>query len=210
MLIIGAKGFAKEVLDTFDTKNLEEVLFFDDISKDLPQKLFDKFEILRDINAAEKYFCNVDNKFTLGIGKPKLRKKLSDRFTLIGGKLTKVISNKATIGNYNVQIESGCNILAGAILSNDVKLGKACIVYYNSIITHDCIIGDFVEISPGAKILGRVKVGSYTHIGAGAIILPDVTIGENVIIGAGSVVTKDVQNNSVIVGVPGRFLRNND
>jgi hypothetical protein len=47
MLIIGAKGFAKEVLDTVNDKKLTDLVFFDEINKDLPEKLFGKFSILK-------------------------------------------------------------------------------------------------------------------------------------------------------------------
>jgi acetyltransferase-like isoleucine patch superfamily enzyme len=59
----------------------------------------------------------------------------------------------------------------------------------------------------GATVAGRVIIGKYSSIGTNATILPDVKIGENVYIGAGSVVIKDIKDNSVIVGVPGKFLR---
>lgn len=56
-------------------------------------------------------------------------------------------------------------------------------------------------------VFGRIKVGNNVFIGLGSIILPGVTIGDNVIIGAGSVVTKDIPSNSVVAGVPARFIK---
>lgn len=210
MLIVGAKGFAKEILEIIhENQQLQDLVFYDDVNSNLPEKLFHKFNILKDINEAKSYFENVDNKFTLGIGNPKLRKRIKDKFTAIGGDLVSTISTYASIGNYEVSIGKGCNILTGAILSNSVIIGEGCIVYYSAIITHDCVIKDYVEISPGAKVLGRVKIESYTQIGAGSIILPDITIGRNVIVGAGSVVTKDVLDNTIVAGVPAKILRSN-
>ena len=210
MLILGAKGFAKEILEILHiNKQLKHLAFYDDISSDLPDKLFEEFQIINSIDEAKTYFNKVDNKFTIGIGKPILRKKLKDKFTAIGGDLVSTISSNASIGSYDVVIGKGCNILAGAILSNSVVLGEGCMIYYNVLITHDCEINDYVEISPGVIVLGRVKVGSYTQLGAGSVILPDIEIGNNVIIGAGTIVTKNVPNNSVIAGVPGKFIRKN-
>ena len=37
--------------------------------------------------------------------------------------------------------------------------------------------------------------------------MPGVTIGDNCVISAGSVVTKDMPNNSVIMGVPAKAVR---
>ena len=208
MIIIGAKGFAKEVLEiVHQDGQLENVVFYDDVSDIVPSELFDQFPVLKSFEAAENHFNTIDNKFTIGIGNPIFRRKLFDKFMSIGGVCVSTISASAVLGSYEVNIGEGTNILAGAILSNSTTIGKACIIYYNVIITHDCIIEDFVEISPGAILLGRCKIGSYTQIGANATILPDVTIGKNVVVGAGSVVTKDVPDNSVVVGVPAKIIK---
>jgi serine O-acetyltransferase len=44
---------------------------------------------------------------------------------------------------------------------------------------------------------------------AGAIVIGGVTIHNNSVIGAGSVVTSDVAENSIVVGVPAKFLKQN-
>ncbi len=208
MLIIGAKGFAKEVLEVVHQLNqLENLVFYDDVNIDVPEKLFGQFPILKTIKEASNYFKTIDHKFTIGIGNPLLRKQLYDKFTALGGKFISTISPLATIGSYHVQIGIGTNVLSGAVFSNSNTIGKGCIIYYNSIITHDCIIGNFVEISPAVTLLGRCKIGSYSQIGANAIVLPDIIIGKNVIIGAGSVVTKNVSDNCLAVGVPAKIIK---
>jgi sugar O-acyltransferase (sialic acid O-acetyltransferase NeuD family) len=206
MLIIGAKGFAKEVLEIcFQNNSVENLAFYDDINDYEEGGLFNQFPVLNTLDKAKHYFEFVDNRFTIGIGNPQLRKRMAEQFVMIGGNLSSTISNSAHIGNFNVDIGFGANILSGVIISNSVKIGLCSIIYYNSIITHDVIIGDFVEISPGATILGRVQIKNNCQIGAGAVILPDIVIGENAIIGAGSVVTKNIPENAVVIGVPGKW-----
>lgn len=208
MLIVGAKGFAKEILEVLHQNNdLEKLVFFDDLNDNIGDKLYNEFLILKSLEQAKDYFSIVDKRFTLGIGNPLLRKKLHDQFIQIGGVFSSTLSKNSNIGSYVNKLENGCNILAGSVISNNVTLGKGCIVYFNSVITHDCIIGDFVEISPSVNILGRVTVKSFTQIGAGSTILPDITIGKNVIIGAGSVVTKDIPDNSIAVGIPAKVVK---
>jgi sugar O-acyltransferase (sialic acid O-acetyltransferase NeuD family) len=208
MLIIGAKGFAKEVLEILNQSNqYENVVFYDDLNDDLPEKLYDKFLILTTLIEAENYLKTIDNRFTIGIGNPILRKKLSDKFIALGGILTSTISLNAKFGSEEVAIGVGANILDGTVISNSVTIGVGCIIYYNAVITHDCKVGDFVEISPAAILLGRCKIGSFTQIGANATILPDITIGSNVIIGAGAVVTKDIPDNCLAVGMPAKIIK---
>lgn len=52
-----------------------------------------------------------------------------------------------------------------------------------------------------------IKVGSNVWIGAGCTILDGCEIGDGAVIGAGSVVNKDVLPNTVVAGVPNRFIR---
>lgn len=203
MIIVGAKGFAKELLEVLYQKNLgHDLAFYDDISTDTPDKLYDKFPILRNEEQVKQHFEETDNSFSIGVGRPILRQQLYEKFTNWGGTYTSVISNYAEIGSFGVQINSGCNILSGVKISNDVRIGVGGLVYYNSIITHDVVIGKFVEISPNVTLLGRCTIGDFTHIGSGAIVLPDIVIGNNVIVGAGAVVVRNVPDNSIVAGVP--------
>ena len=44
-------------------------------------------------------------------------------------------------------------------------------------------------------------------IGAAATILPGVTIGENSVVAAGAVVNADVPPNTIVGGVPAKFIK---
>ena len=57
-----------------------------------------------------------------------------------------------------------------------------------------------------ALITKPIVVKRKAWIGAGATILPGVTIGENAVIAAGAVVSKDVSTNTVVGGVPAKFI----
>lgn len=207
MLIVGAGGFAKEVLEVCRQHDeLSQLCFYDDINIHGADFLYAKFPVLKTADAARQYFKDTDNRFTIGIGKPALRQRMVHKFQDLGGVLVSTISLKADIGTFGVQIGEGANILDGVKISNDVIIGAAPIIYYNSIITHDVRVGDFVEISPDVKILGRAVIGDFCHLGAGSIILPDVQIGNNVIVGAGAVVTKNLPDNCTVVGIPAKII----
>ena len=53
-----------------------------------------------------------------------------------------------------------------------------------------------------------IKIGNNVWIGSNATLLQGVTIGDGAIIGANAVVTKDVQPNTIVAGVPAKFIRN--
>jgi len=209
MLIVGARGFAKEVLEALHQNNqTKNLVFYDDVNSDIHEKLYGQFKILKSINEAETYFNTIDNRFTIGIGNPISRKKIDDKFSLIGGVFTSTISPLANIGNYGNKIGIGSNIMTGTVITNDVMIGKGTIINLNCTVGHDCIISDFVEISPGVHLSGNCHVGSYSVLGTNATILPKVKIGKNVIVGAGSVVTKDVPDNCMVVGIPAKIIKN--
>ena len=208
MLIVGAKGFAKELLQLLiDNDQADNVVLYDDVNSDLPNTLFGKFPILKNEEQARAYFQNTDNRFCLGLGNPHLRFKLAEKFRSFGGILTSTISNHANISTLDVVIGEGCNIMPTALISPSVEIGEGSLIYFHTSITHDCKLGRYVEISPSVTLLGRVKIGDFAQVGGGAKILPDVKIGNNVIVGAGAVVTKDFPDNAVVAGVPAKIIR---
>lgn len=208
MIIVGAKGFAKEVLTViYQNSTIEnDIYFFDNVSNDIADSLFNQFKVLKSFSEVEHVFQK-DTSFTLGLGAPKQRRNLTEKFEAAGGELYSVVSPKATIGAFGVEIGKGVSIMTGTVITSDVKIGRGALINLNCTIGHDSIINDFVECSPGVHISGGVVIGENTSIGTGAVILPKVKIGANCIIGAGSVVKEDIPDNCLVVGVPGKIKR---
>lgn len=204
MVIAGAKGFAKEVLEIFSQRDeLHQLFFFDNVSADLPDKLYGRFTILRTINEVKEIFRKTgDIRYTLGLGNPLLRYNLNKTFSEIGGQLISTISPNTDIGTFGTSIDAGCNILSGTIITNDVTLKTGCLINPGCTISHDSILNDFVQLSPGVRITGNCFIDSFSQLGTNAVILPKVKVGKNVMVGAGAVVTKDVPDNVMVAGVP--------
>lgn len=211
MIIVGAGGHSKEILQIISVdydKPDNSIVFFDNVNSNVPDTLFDRFKILKSCNQLSEYLLkNEDKFFILGLGTPKNREMLYNKFVKLGAVPKSICSKKAEIGSFEVRVGDGTAILAGAIVSNAVSIGKGVLIYYNTVIAHDCVIGNFTEIAPGVNISGRCKIGNNCKIGANATILPDVVLGDNVTIGAGTVVLKNVPSNSVVVGVPGKIIK---
>lgn len=55
-----------------------------------------------------------------------------------------------------------------------------------------------------------VKIGSKVWIGANVTILPGVTVGDGAIIAAGAAVNKDVAANTIVGGVPAKYIKDVD
>lgn len=207
MLIIGAKGHAKEILDILTKANkLDDIQFYDDISDFHEPKLYGKFEIIRSLEECQKIFKK-DKRFILGIGNPRIRFQLAQKFLKIGGELESVMANDAIIGSWNCHLGKGVNIMNKVLVSNDTSIGEGALINAGCNIHHDSIIGRYCEISPMVVMAGHSAVGDFSSIGAGAVILPGLKIGKNVTIGAGAVVNRDIKDDAVAVGIPAKIIK---
>lgn len=206
MLIIGAKGFAKQLLDVLVQLGLQDSLvFFDDHDPTVIEFL--GFPVIKTIEDARLYFEQKDNRFALGVGNPALRKKLAEKFEVLGGQLATVVSPLARVASH-ASIGPGCTILTGAIIENGAILGKGVLVNIGAMVCHDTSVGDFVELSPGICLTGSCKVGELTFIGTGSVVIPQKQIGKKCIIGAGTVVIDHIPDECKAVGNPARILTN--
>ncbi|MBP6557907.1 MAG: acetyltransferase [Flavobacterium sp.] len=207
MIIIGAKGFAKEVLEVLHQLNqTNHVAFYDDVNE-IGDTLYDTFPILKNEDQVRDFFKANGPTFTIGIGAPKYRYIMCKKFESLGGKLVSTISPFSHLGHYGNQIEKGGNIMTGTVITSDVTIGKGCLINLNCTVGHDTIIEEFVELCPGVHISGNCKIGKFTFIGTNATILPNVTIGQNVVIGAGALVNKDVPDNVLVIGSPAKVIK---
>ena len=203
MIIAGAKGFAKEVCEVLLQLNYTgPVAFFDNVSSDLPEYLFEKYPVLVNTKQVSAFINEHGNAFVLGVGNPFVRQKMSQLLIQAGGKMEKIISPFARIGALGNTIGDGCSIMTGAIITSDVEADEGILINLNSTIGHDVRIGRYTELSPGVHISGQTTIGAFTTLGSGVVVIPKVNIGSNVIIAAGSVVTKNVPDNVMVAGVP--------
>lgn len=105
-----------------------------------------------------------------------------------------------TIGK-NVFINSGCRFQdQGGITIGDGAFIGHMVVF--ATINHGFLPEERGHIHPAPIVIGR-----NVWIGAHATILPGVTIGDNAIVAAGAVVSRSVAPNTVVGGVPARFIR---
>ncbi|HKG04900.1 MAG TPA: sugar O-acetyltransferase [Pedobacter sp.] len=112
-----------------------------------------------------------------------------------------------------------------------INYGKQTKIGKNVFINFDCVfldlggitIEDNVQIAPRVSLLSEghptsiadrhsliakpIHIKKNAWIGANATILQGVTIGENSVVAAGSVVSKDVPDNTIVGGIPAKFIK---
>ncbi|HEX3665086.1 MAG TPA: gamma carbonic anhydrase family protein [Rhizomicrobium sp.] len=124
-----------------------------------------------------------------------------------------VAPNASVIGM--VRLRSHASIWFGAVLRGDndwIEVGENSNVQDISVIHTDpglpVVIGANVTIGHNV-VLHSAIVGDNTLIGMGSTILSGAKIGAHCIVGAGALITenKEIPANSLVVGQPGRVVR---
>lgn len=173
---------------------------------------FSDVEAFSGLGAFERWVAGRVNRgrtgFCVTIGNPHGRVRLKLHNLLVQAGLVSVsLSHPTAWIAKNAYIGEGAQIMAGAIIEAEARLGRQCIVNTNASVDHEDHLGDGTEVAPGATLCGLVQTGVNVWIGAGAVVLPRRTIGDDSIVGAGAVVVKDVPANVTVMGVPARVTR---
>lgn len=212
IVIIGAGGMGRETLDIIEACNHVEQTyqplgFIVDPQYGTPGMLINGQPILGGYDWLEKYAREVY--VSCAIGPSNLRYQLIQRATELKCRFINLIHPSVVMTSW-VNMGEGVLISAGCILTNNVQIGNHVQINLNCTISHDATLQDFVTLAPGVHITGNVTVGRGAYIGVGANTIQKIRIGDWAIIGAGSVITSDIPENSTVVGVPGKVIKNRE
>ncbi len=208
IIIIGASGHAKVIIDIIEKCNEYKIVGLIDSYKEKNKTLY-SYKIIgteNEIKAlAQKYDCTsgivaIGDNWTRKIICEKIIKKYPNF------KFISAIHPNAVIGK-ETKIGFGTVIMAGVIVNSDSHIGNFCILNTNASLDHDGLMGDYASLAPNATLGGNVSVGTCTAISLGANILQDIKIGDYSIIGAGSLINKDIGDLSLVYGIPGKKIR---
>ncbi|MFL5845152.1 MAG: acyltransferase [Solirubrobacteraceae bacterium] len=132
--------------------------------------------------------------------------------TIIGDQA--YIRERTTVG-------PGTVIGRGTAVDNDVTIGARVRIQTMVYITAFSVIEDDVFVGPCAMTtnddtmmrhdksydLRGATLRRACRIGGGAVLVPGVEVGEEAFVAAGAVVTNDVPPRALVMGVPGRRVR---
>lgn len=115
----------------------------------------------------------------------------------------------------NVVLEQNASVWWGAVLRGDndpITIGENSNIQDGSVLHTDAgvplTIGANVTVGHMVMLHG-CTIGDGSLIGIGSIILNGARIGKNCLIGAGALITegKEIPDNSMVVGAPGKIIR---
>ena len=189
LILIGAGGYAKSVIDSLEFDRYEIVGFIDDIK------------------TGEHLGYSI-----LGNSLENFNPKTHCFFVCIGNNKKRTIEiiniiDKSAIVSKNIRIGKGIFIGKLAIVNSDVTLGNNIIVNTKALLEHGTSVGDNSNVSTNTAVNGDTKIGKNCFIGSSSVLNGQLTIGDGAVIGSGTVVIKDVKENTTVVGVPGRVIK---
>jgi acetyltransferase-like isoleucine patch superfamily enzyme len=118
-------------------------------------------------------------------------------------------------------VGAGSVIGRGSTVDNDVQVGARVRLQTDVYLTAYSVVEDDVFVGPGVLTTNDSTMARHDahhpvvgatlrracRVGGAVVITPGVEIGEEAFVAAGAVVTKDVPPRGVVMGVPGRVLR---
>jgi acetyltransferase-like isoleucine patch superfamily enzyme len=131
-----------------------------------------------------------------------------------------IVGDQAFVRERTV-IGEGSVVGRGSAVDNDVQMGARVRVQTDVYLTAYSVIEDDVFVGPGVLTTNDSTMARHDddhpvvgatlrracRVGGAVVITPGIEIGEEAFIAAGAVVTKDVPARGVVMGVPGRNVR---
>lgn len=203
LLIIGARGWGREVLWAFQSVSDISIKGFLDDDIHALDGLRGDFPPI--ISSVEEYEVQPDDVFFCALGDPEYRNKYVNIIECKGGHFVSYISPQAQISP-NAVIGEGSYIGPLSIISDNVNIGKHVMIHGMSTLGHDVRIGDFVSIEAYCFFGGCAEVGDFSSIHVRSTILRHKKIGVCVSVGAASVVIRNVKDNYHVFGNPAKRI----
>jgi len=109
---------------------------------------------------------------------------------------------------------TGIEIHPGATIGKNLFIdhGMGVVIGETTIIKDNVTIFHQVTLGGTGKEKGKrhPTIGNNVLIGTGAKVLGNIIIGDNTKIGSNSVVLTDIEENSTVVGIPGKIIKKNN
>jgi UDP-perosamine 4-acetyltransferase len=203
VVVVGAGGHAKVVLETLWAMNAFEVVGLTDPSTAVLEVL--GAPVLGGDELLPGLFAQGVTSAVVAIGSNRRRQQIGQSLLALGFSLPVVVHPTALISP-SATINQGAVVLARAVVGTLASIGELAIINTGAIVEHDNQIGQSAHIGPGVALAGGVQVGDRALVGIGSAVRPDISIGDDSIVGAGSAVVANVPLGVTVAGVPARII----
>jgi sugar O-acyltransferase (sialic acid O-acetyltransferase NeuD family) len=208
ILIIGASGHSKVIIDIIEKQNHYKILGLIDTYKEKGTEVLG-YEILgTELDLPELIKEKNIKGGIIGIGDNWERRLMHSKIKDLLPDFDFVTAvHPESVVDKSVHIGEGSVIMAGTVVNHNAEIGAHCILNTISSLDHDSVMKDFSSLAPGSVVGGNVSIGTNSAISLGAIIRENVSVGDYTVIGAGSIVIKNIADYKVAYGVPAREIK---
>ncbi|HEX8563122.1 MAG TPA: acetyltransferase [Flavobacterium sp.] len=206
LLIIGAGnigGFISYNIDQFG--DYDVLGFLDDDVLKLGTTLYGR-RVIGNVDSIDRYIGNDSVAVVIGIANPVFKSRIAQKISPKNVKFPNFIAPGVWISK-QVNIGQGNILYPGVSINYECHLGDFVIMNMNCAIGHNCRFDDYATLAPGVNLAGFTSVKTCADIGIGATTIQGVTIGSGARVGGQTMLLKDVPDNAVVVGNPGRIIR---
>lgn len=201
LILIGAGGYAKSVIDSIDVYNYEIAGFIDEFSNEKEHLgypiLSNSLDTLKE---KEKYvyFIAIGNNEKRRVWYNRLKEKKLRMINVVDR--SAIVSPRATLG-------ACCFVGKLAVINSKAVVEDDCIINTRALVEHGCFVSEHVNLSTNAVINGDVKIGEGSFVGSCSVTIGQLEIGKWSTVGAGAVVTRNVEDNVTVAGVPAKVIK---
>lgn len=204
LLIIGARGWGREVFSTFVNsfmyeKGGYEVKGFLDDKKDALEGLKGDWPPI--IGSVEDYEVQPNDVFFCAMGDSYWRKHYAEIITQKGGRFINVVDRIAWI-NPSASLGEGVYVGPLTMISANVKIGNHAMIQAYCNIGHDATVGEYSSIESYVFMGGYASLGDLSTMHTKSSIIPHKSVGKEGIVGFGSVVMRNVPDGAHVFGNP--------
>jgi sugar O-acyltransferase (sialic acid O-acetyltransferase NeuD family) len=169
IVIIGAGGHGKVMLDAILSQGIYDVIGFADDGLECGKEVVKNYKIIANSNDFEKLKEFADS-FIVAIGNNSIRERIYNNLKIA---LTPavIIHAKAMVAG-DVDMRAGVAILANAVVSSQCVIGENAIINAGVIVDHECKIGSHAHLSVGTIVGCNSALPDCHKTNLGEIILP--------------------------------------
>ncbi len=205
-VLIGASGIALEVIAAITSSRhpLPSAILDDDPSR--MGEILNGVKVEGGIDSIERY---PTAQLVICVGSGTSRRALAQRLTRcnVGPDRYRTIVHPRASVESDCVIGTGSIVLAGVVVTANVRIGAHVVAMPNVVATHDCVIDDFATVCAGVVLGGGVRIGEAAYLGMNASVRQNLSVGTEAVLGMGSVLLQTMPPDSTWVGVPARPLR---
>lgn len=204
LVIIGARGWGREVFATFINSRMFEKGDYDvkgylDDKKDALEGLKGDWPPI--LGSVETYEIQEDDVFFCAMGDAHWRKHYAEIISVKGGHFINIIDRLSWVSPSAI-IGEGIYIGPLTMVSANVKIGNQSMIQAYCNIGHDASIGDYASLESYVYLGGYAKVGELATMHTKSSIIPHKSIGKECVVGFGSVVMRNFKDGMHVFGNP--------